>query len=93
MSCLLSPFAGFHWKGKIPAGFAGLHPPGATGAAAEDKPQAQQRKQLVLGCTKAPPGQGWVHVLAQAGLLSTVGLGQLVARGCAVSQHTACSYS
>jgi len=38
MTCLLSSFVGFHWKGKILAGFAGLHPPDATGAALEDKP-------------------------------------------------------
>lgn len=59
---LLSPFIGFHWKGKILAGFAGLHPPVATDAAAEDKPQALQREQLVLGCIKAPPGHEWVYV-------------------------------
>lgn len=37
-TCLLPSFAAFHWKGKIPMGFAGLHPPDATGAVFEDKP-------------------------------------------------------
>lgn len=70
MACLLSPFIGSHWKGKILTGFAGLHPPGATDAAAENKPQALQREQLFLGCIKAMGG----FMLAQTGLLSMAGL-------------------
>ena len=60
MTCLLSSFVGFHWKGKIPMGFAGLHPPGATGAAPEDKPWGSAKEAAAsavyqgLSC----PGEG-----------------------------------
>lgn len=68
MACLLSPFVGFHWKGKIQAGFAGLHPPAATDAAAEDKPQALQREQLLLGASSWPQvGLCWYRLAAEHG--------------------------
>lgn len=95
MTCLLSSFVGFHWKGKIPMGFAGLHPPDATGAASEDKPRGSAKEAAASAVHQGGlccPGEG-AGALAQAGLLSTVGLGQPVIRICATSKHTARFYS
>lgn len=74
MTCLLSSFIGFHWKGKILMGFAGLHPPGATGAAFEDKPQgsAKETAASVVHQDFCCAGEG-AQALAQAGMQSTVG--------------------
>lgn len=76
-------------------GFAGLHPPDATGAASEDKPRGSAKEAAASAVHQGGlrcPGEG-AGALAQAGLLSTVGLGQLVIRICATSKHTARFYS
>lgn len=52
MTCLLSSFVAFHWKGKIPVGFAGLHPPGA-----EDKPWGSAQDAAAPAVESA--GTGW----------------------------------
>lgn len=74
-------------------GFAGLHPPDATGAASADKPWGSAKGAAASAVHQGLswPGEG-ARVLAWAGLPSTVGLGQLAMRTGAMSKHTARSY-
>lgn len=55
MTCLLSSFAGFHWKGKIPMGFARLHPPGATGAASGEELRGFAKSAAASAVHQGPP--------------------------------------
>lgn len=55
MTCLLSSFAGFHWKGKIPMGFARLHPPGATGAASGEELRGSAKGAAASAVHQGPP--------------------------------------
>lgn len=58
MTCLLSSFAGFHWKGKIPMGFARLHPPGATGAASGEELRGSAKGAAASAVHRGPPCHG-----------------------------------